>query len=121
MNRSTILAAVGGIVWAVAMFVSDIAPACAQDFTTAKQQRMIDNYVRTRKCMRSAGTAAHERGNDARHVQFFMLSVCSNEFSSFLSRDMPQDQAQSILLRMARNSYYEDVLGTQEPIPFNRK
>jgi hypothetical protein len=117
--RSTILAVAGGIVWAVALVVSDVVcPVHSQTFVTQpKQDLLVDMYVRTRKCMRSAGTAAHERGNDASHTQYFMVSVCSTAMLSFLRRDMPEDEAQSFMLRMTRNSYYEDVLHTQEPSP----
>lgn len=75
-------------------------------------------YVKTRTCMRSAGVAAFRRQPEvgAAHAQLFMTSVCADPMRVQLQIDgMPEWQSRCILARIARTTYYEDVLRVQEP------
>lgn len=82
---------------------------------TDKQDQLVNVYLKTRRCMRSAGRAAHERSDNPRDVQYFMVSVCSTAMLQFLMEDMSEDEARGYLLNITRTTYYEDVLGIPEP------
>lgn len=105
-----------GVLWGVAMFINDAYATPSE----GDLKNFVRVYVQTKKCMRSAGTAAYMRGDGAERTQYFMLSVCATPLYTMLRRDMPEEAAQDNLLRIARTSYFEDVLQSTEP-PITRK
>lgn len=112
----TALVAVAGLLWGVAVYVSDVAAGDQRVQVEPHASLFVDMYVRTRKCMRSAGQAAYARSNgDAAHTQYFMVTVCGSSLQSFMQRDMGEAQARGFMFRITRKTYYEDVLGLPEP------
>lgn len=95
------------------------APRAHGQRLTDVQEEVVRLYVKTRLCMRSAGTAAWRRRlpySDAAHVQHFMVTVCGDPLRTRLQADgMPEEDARTILVRMSRTAYYQDVLGVPEP------
>lgn len=82
-----------------------------------QQDALIDVYVRTRHCMETAGVAALSR-NEGRpaHVRAFMVSACGDPMRGILVHDgMDAARAAATMERLARTSYYEDVLRVPEP------
>lgn len=115
--RRTLHIIATGVLWGVAMFIND--GHAAQPLTELQREEragwFLSKYVQTKKCMRSTGKAAHARGDDADRVQYMMLSVCGSTLYVFMRQDMSDRQAVENMMRIARTSYYEDVLGTTEP------
>lgn len=107
----SLAAAVAGCRWAHAQPDPRLAP---------KQQRLVEVYVQTRRCMVSAGRAARARGHFQPEVRNLMATVCGGPMVAFLRNDMPQDEALGVVARMTRTAYYEDVLGLPEPNEKNR-
>jgi hypothetical protein len=96
-----------------------VADVCAETTLQPTQQALVDIYVRTKKCMVKTGTAARARGAKAAHTQYLMASVCGVAMQEFLTRDMTQERAVDIVARIARTTYFEDVLRAPEPLSFN--
>lgn len=83
-----------------------------------RADRLVTLYVRTRTCMLRAGDAAfrHLPDASAARAQHFMVSACADPLRLELQRDgMGEDQARCVLARLARTTYYEDVLRVLEP------
>lgn len=107
----------GAVLW-IAVLSMASGKVCAQTSAPAltdRQDTLVHLYLQTRKCMRSAGRAAHERSDSPRDVQYFMVSVCSTALMQFLMDDMSEDEARHYVLNITHRTYYEDVLGIPEP------
>lgn len=82
----------------------------------ARRDLMVSLFVSTKRCMRSAGLAAAQRNDDPLSIQHFMVTVCADPLRVHLQHDrMTEEEARQLLVRMARTSYYEDVLRKPEP------
>lgn len=106
-----------GLLWALAQYCSEAYGAQPNIVTDpARQAHFVKAYIGTKMCMRSAGRAAHARGNDATHAQQYMLEVCGVSLFVVLRDDeMEVREAVATLRSIARTSYYEDVLSIPEP------
>lgn len=83
-----------------------------------KQETVVRLYVRTKVCMRDAGDAAlrEHLSRDGRVVQLFMVSFCGDPLRRQMQLDgAPEAEARATLARMARTSYYVDVMRVPEP------
>lgn len=118
MRRLALHIAVGAAVLAFEVYASRAgAQPVPRDMPQLERRELVSEYVRTKVCMRSAGIAAYRRSDDARMVRLFMVAVCGGPFQGLLERGgTPQDRARDTVDRMARTSYYEDVLGVPEPL-----
>lgn len=103
-----------GLLWGLAMFINDAHAQHSQQYTETQNQ-FLTKYIQAKKCMRTTGTAARWRGGSAEHVQYMMFSVCATPLYVFMQGTFPEQQSLYNVIRITRTSYYEDVLGVEEP------
>lgn len=76
---------------------------------------MVRAYVTTKRCMTNVGQHHHRAHVPAGRVQMHMVTVCAGPLLEVFLRDMPAPKAQTLMMRIARTTYYEDVLRVEEP------
>jgi hypothetical protein len=83
-----------------------------------KQERIVDLYLRTRRCYVTAGKAVLRQGvQDEFAVLRFMFMECADGMRAQLVRDgtMNDNEAREWLLRLAHTTLYVDILHQPEP------
>ena len=112
MRRTLIILAMVGcfVQPTIARTSSDIAEL------NQEQRNLVNVYVKTKECMIGAAHAGMKYiQGGPEEVQEFMVLFCGDTLRPFLMRRMTLAEATEVLHDMARNTYYEDVLGVPEP------